>query len=120
MGRQLQQVLEDVREGWDHLMIWLQPKIKKALLVHWKTDEGFMYWRLTNRANRASARSSKYTGGSVTFMKTKVRLSKSLDRDPTLAKTFMYAHTLKENKTRFADQRSQDHYVSKHTYDFLV
>ncbi|RYQ94956.1 hypothetical protein Ahy_B08g089932 [Arachis hypogaea] len=44
---------------------------------HWETDDRFIYRRLTNRANRASARSSKYTSGSATFMKTKVRLSYS-------------------------------------------
>ncbi|RYR09752.1 hypothetical protein Ahy_B05g078157 [Arachis hypogaea] len=89
MGRQLQ----DVHERRDHLTSWLCWKIKKAL-----------HQRLTNRANRTSTRSSKYTGGSAIFMKTKVRLSKSLDRDATLAETFKYTHTLKENKERFADQ----------------
>ncbi|RYR28062.1 hypothetical protein Ahy_B01g052162 [Arachis hypogaea] len=92
MGRRLQQMLDD------------------ALFVHWETNEGFWHRCLTNRANRASARSSKYTGSSATFMKTKVRLLKSLDREATLAETFKYTHTLKENKETFADQRSQDHY----------
>ncbi|RYR43474.1 hypothetical protein Ahy_A08g039882 [Arachis hypogaea] len=45
----------------------------KALFVHWETDEGFRHRCLTNRAKRASTRSSKYTGGSVTFMKMKAR-----------------------------------------------
>ncbi|RYR01840.1 hypothetical protein Ahy_B06g080701 [Arachis hypogaea] len=94
MGRRLQQMLED------------------ALLVHWETGEGFRHRRLTNRANRTSTRSSKYTGGSATFMKIKARLLKSLDREVTLAETFKYTHTLKENKARFADQQSQDHYES--------
>ncbi|RYR27181.1 hypothetical protein Ahy_B02g061518 [Arachis hypogaea] len=65
---------------------------------------------LTKRANRVSTRSSKYTGDSATFMKTKARLSKSLDREATLAEKFKNTHTLKENKARFADQQSQDHY----------
>ncbi|RYR34069.1 hypothetical protein Ahy_A10g048786 [Arachis hypogaea] len=82
-------MLGDVREGRDHLTTWLQTEIEKALLVHWDTDEGFRHQRLTNRANRASARSSKY-------------MSKSLDREVTLAKTFKYTHALKENKARFA------------------
>ncbi|XP_057753011.1 uncharacterized protein LOC130970832 isoform X2 [Arachis stenosperma] len=43
-------------------------------------------------------------------MKTKVRLSKSLDREATLAETFKYTHTLKENKVRFVYQQSQNHY----------
>ncbi|RYR74154.1 hypothetical protein Ahy_A02g008780 isoform A [Arachis hypogaea] len=87
MGRQLQQMLED------------------------ETDEGFKHRLLTNRANRALARSFKYTGCLVTFMKTKVKLSKSLDRNATLAEIFKYTHTLKENIVRFADQRSMDHYM---------
>ncbi|RYQ99446.1 hypothetical protein Ahy_B07g087386 isoform A [Arachis hypogaea] len=113
MGRQLQQMLEDVRERHDYLTSWLHLEIKKALYVHWETDEGFRHRRLTNRANRVLARSSKYTGGSEIFMKTKARLSKSLDCDAILAETFNYTHTLKENKERFADQRSADHYQNR-------
>ncbi|RYR67434.1 hypothetical protein Ahy_A03g013785 [Arachis hypogaea] len=105
---------EDVRERRDHLTSWLCPKIKKVLYIHWETDKGFRHRRLTNRANMTSVRSSKYIGGSATFMKTKARLSKSLDRNAILAKTFKYTHTLKENKERFADQRSVDHYQPPH------
>ncbi|RYR50014.1 hypothetical protein Ahy_A07g036562 isoform A [Arachis hypogaea] len=54
-------VLEDVCERHDHLTIWLCLDIKKALYVYWETDEGFRHFRLTNRANNALARSSKYT-----------------------------------------------------------
>ncbi|RYR13753.1 hypothetical protein Ahy_B04g070582 [Arachis hypogaea] len=45
-------------------------------------------------------------------MKTKARLSKSLDCKATLAETFKYTHMLKENKVKFANQRCQDHYES--------
>ncbi|RYR68694.1 hypothetical protein Ahy_A03g015176 [Arachis hypogaea] len=79
----------------------------RRLCVHWETDKGFKHQRLKNKANRALARSSKYTGGSATFMKTKARLS--LNRNGTLAETFKYTHILKENKKRFADKQSQDH-----------
>ncbi|RYR50591.1 hypothetical protein Ahy_A07g037222 [Arachis hypogaea] len=61
-------------------------------------DEGFKHRCLTNRANKVSAKSSKYIGESATFMKTKVRLSKSLSRDTMMAETFKYTHTLNENK----------------------
>ncbi|RYR40016.1 hypothetical protein Ahy_A09g045674 [Arachis hypogaea] len=87
-------------------------QLKIGLMPTRETDEGFRHWRLTNKANRASSRSSKYTGSSATFMKTKDRLSKSLDREATLAETFKYTHTLKENKEIFADKLSQDHYES--------
>ncbi|RYQ83200.1 hypothetical protein Ahy_B10g101838 [Arachis hypogaea] len=78
-------MIEDVRERRDHLTNWLPPNIKKALYVHWETDDGFKRCRLTNKANKASPRSSKYTGGSATLMKTKVRLSKSFNRDAMMA-----------------------------------
>ncbi|RYR13028.1 hypothetical protein Ahy_B04g070243 isoform D [Arachis hypogaea] len=74
MAWQLQQMIEDVRERRNPLTVWLRRDIKKALYVNWETDEGFMHYRLTNKANRESSRSSKYTGGSATFMKTKARL----------------------------------------------
>ncbi|RYR77935.1 hypothetical protein Ahy_A01g002647 isoform A [Arachis hypogaea] len=63
----------------DHLTIWLHQDINKNLYVHWETDEEFKHFHLRNKANRTSVRSSKYTGGLATFMKTKDRLSKSLD-----------------------------------------
>ncbi|RYQ94226.1 hypothetical protein Ahy_B08g089103 [Arachis hypogaea] len=111
IGRRLQQMLDDVRQERDHRTQWLRPDIKKALFVHWETDEKFRHRCLTNRANRALARSSKCTSGSTIFMKTKARLLKLLDREATLAETFKYTHTLKENKEILADQQSQDHYV---------
>ncbi|RYR07898.1 hypothetical protein Ahy_B05g075391 [Arachis hypogaea] len=82
------------------------------MYIHWETDEGFRYQCLTNRANRTLAKLSKYTNSSVTIMKTKARLSKSLDHDATLAETFKYTHTSKESKERFANQRFVDHYES--------
>ncbi|RYR73692.1 hypothetical protein Ahy_A02g008161 isoform B [Arachis hypogaea] len=94
MDRQLPQMLEGVREHCDHLTIWLRPNTKKLLYVHWETDEGFKYHRLTNKANRASDRLLNYTGGSATFMKTKVRLSKLLNCEATMAETFKYTHKI--------------------------
>ncbi|RYR23506.1 hypothetical protein Ahy_B03g068717 [Arachis hypogaea] len=103
-------MLKDVHEHRDQLAIWLRPDIKKELYVHL---EGFKHCRLTNRANRASPRSSKYIGGSAIFMKTKARLYKSLDREVTMTEIFKYTHTLKKNKERFANQRVADHYPYK-------
>ncbi|RYR61499.1 hypothetical protein Ahy_A04g018674 [Arachis hypogaea] len=95
---------QDVHQGHDNLTIWLRPDHKKELDVRFSTNEGFKRRCLINRANRASSRSSKYISGSVTFMKMKSRLSKSLDREATLPKTFNYTHTLKANKESFADE----------------
>ncbi|RYR24320.1 hypothetical protein Ahy_B02g057818 [Arachis hypogaea] len=87
--------------------------IKKELEAYFGNDEGFKRRCLTNAANRVSPGSSKYTGGSVTFMKTKSILSKSLDRKATLTKTFKYTQTLKANKERFVDKRFAAHYITR-------
>ncbi|RYR33957.1 hypothetical protein Ahy_A10g048654 [Arachis hypogaea] len=116
MARKLQQMLDDVHEHCDHLTIWLHPDIKNVLYIHWKTDEGFKHRCLTNRASKASARSSKYIGGSATFIKIKTRLSMSLDHDATIAETFNYTHALKEKKERFDDQRATNHYIKVVTH----
>ncbi|QHO53717.1 uncharacterized protein DS421_2g50400 [Arachis hypogaea] len=63
IARRLQQMMQDICEGCDNLTIWLHPNIKKELDVRFSTDEGFKHCHLTSRTNRASLRSSKYTGG---------------------------------------------------------
>ncbi|XP_020964057.1 uncharacterized protein LOC110265440 [Arachis ipaensis] len=105
-------MMQDIRRGYDHLTIWLRPDIKKELDIHFSTDKVFKYRHLTNRTNWTLPRSSKYTDGLATFMKTKSRVSKSLEREATSAETFKYTHMLKANKERFADERSAAHYVS--------
>ncbi|RYR44070.1 hypothetical protein Ahy_A08g040442 [Arachis hypogaea] len=74
MARRLQRMM------CNHFIIWLHTNIKKTLYVHWETDEGFRYCRLTSIANRASASSLKYTGRSATFMKIKARLESYTQR----------------------------------------
>ncbi|RYR78321.1 hypothetical protein Ahy_A01g003085 [Arachis hypogaea] len=106
-------MMQDVHKGHNHIMIWLCPDLKKELDVHFSTDEGFKHCCLTNRTNRASPRSSKYTGGLATFMKTKSRLSKSLDREAILAENLKYTHTLKANKVRFINKKSASYYSYK-------
>ncbi|RYR24794.1 hypothetical protein Ahy_B02g058338 [Arachis hypogaea] len=109
-AKRLQQMMSNVRKGHDHLTLWICPSIKKELEAYFNNDEGFKHYHLMNVANRASPKSSKYTGESATLMKTKSRLSKSLDHEATLAETFKYTHTLKGNKQRFADERFAAHY----------
>ncbi|RYR41142.1 hypothetical protein Ahy_A08g037534 [Arachis hypogaea] len=75
-------------------MRWIRPSIKKKLEAHFRNDEGFKRHHLTNIINRALPRSSKYTSGSATFTKTKSGLSKSLDRETTLAKRPSNIHIL--------------------------
>ncbi|RYR09859.1 hypothetical protein Ahy_B05g078287 [Arachis hypogaea] len=78
-------MMEDVHEQRDQLTIWLRPDLKKGLYIHSKIDEGFKHRRLMNRANKASAKSSKYIGGSTTFMKTKAKLTKDDDDNSSTA-----------------------------------
>ncbi|QHN81737.1 uncharacterized protein DS421_20g689560 [Arachis hypogaea] len=105
--KRLQQMMSDVRWRRDHLTSWIRLAIKKELEAYFANDEGFKHCHLTSIANRASPRLSKYTNRLATF---KSRLSKSLDREVILAKTFKYTHTLKANKERFADERSATYY----------
>ncbi|RYR66442.1 hypothetical protein Ahy_A03g012425 [Arachis hypogaea] len=105
-AKQLRQMMSDVRKGSDHLSSWIRPALKKKLEAYFNNDERFKRRHLTNVANRTSPRSSKYTGGSATFMKTKCILFKSSDHEATLAETFKYTHTLKAKKERFADEQS--------------
>ncbi|QHN87192.1 uncharacterized protein DS421_16g552910 [Arachis hypogaea] len=112
-AKYFQQTMSDVRQGKDHLTSWICPNIKSELKAHFRDNEGFKYRRLMNIANKASPRSSRYTGGSTTFMKTKTRLSKSLDPEATLAETFKYIHTLKANKEKFTDEQLTADYQSR-------
>ncbi|MED6108171.1 hypothetical protein PIB30_020944 [Stylosanthes scabra] len=57
-----------------------------------ETDEKYKHIEDRNKANRASERCAKYTGGSATPMQTKAKMT----------------HTLNENKEKFADKRSTD------------
>ncbi|RYR57197.1 hypothetical protein Ahy_A05g022934 [Arachis hypogaea] len=100
-------MISDIRKGRDHLTSWIHPAIKKELEAYFRNDEGFKRRYLMNVANRVSVKSSKYTGGLATFMKTKSKLSKLLDREATLAEIFKYSHTLKANKERFVTKQSQ-------------
>ncbi|RYR79593.1 hypothetical protein Ahy_A01g004398 [Arachis hypogaea] len=110
-AKRLQQMMSNVCQWRNHLMTWIRPSIKTELEVHFRNDDGIKHCHLTNVANRTLPRSSKYTGGWVIFMKTKSRLSKSLDCEAILVETFKYTHTLKVNKGKFADERFGAHYI---------
>ncbi|MED6122881.1 hypothetical protein PIB30_044040 [Stylosanthes scabra] len=97
-----------IRSGQEQLTQWCRPELKKALYHFWETDEKYKHTKATNKANRASERCAKYTGESATPMKTKAKMTKSLDRLVSMAEVFKQTHTLKENKEKFADKRSTD------------
>ncbi|RYQ79279.1 hypothetical protein Ahy_Scaffold6g107988 [Arachis hypogaea] len=66
--------------GKDHLTSWICPNIKYDMEAHFRDNEGFKHRRLTNITNRTLPRSSRYTSGSATFMKTKRRLEEYQQR----------------------------------------
>ncbi|QHN93294.1 uncharacterized protein DS421_17g591430 [Arachis hypogaea] len=111
--KRLQQMMSDVHQGKDHLTSWIRPNIKRELVAYFRYNDVFKCHRLTNVTNRALPRSSRYTNESATFVKMKSRLSKSLDREATLAETFKYTHALKANKEIFDDERSAEEYTQR-------
>ncbi|RYR68809.1 hypothetical protein Ahy_A03g015275 isoform A [Arachis hypogaea] len=110
IAKSIQQMMSDVRQRRNHLTRWILTSIKKELEAHFRNNEGFKHHLLMNVANTALPRSSKYTGGLTTFIKTKSRLPNSFDREATLVETFNYTYILKANKERFANERSAAHY----------
>ncbi|MED6225747.1 hypothetical protein PIB30_096685 [Stylosanthes scabra] len=101
-------MMEDVRERKKHLTQWCRPELKKALYHYWETNEKYLHRQATNKRNRASEKCVIYTRGSATPMKTKAKMTKSLDRPVSMAEVFKQTHTLKANKEQFADKRSSD------------
>ncbi|MED6202363.1 hypothetical protein PIB30_104595 [Stylosanthes scabra] len=100
--------MEDVHDRKEHLTQWCRPELKKALYHYWETVEKYLHRQAMNKRNRASERCVIYTGGFVTPMQTKAKMTKSLARLVSMAEVFKQTHTLKANKEQFADKRSSD------------
>ncbi|MED6175164.1 hypothetical protein PIB30_075774 [Stylosanthes scabra] len=82
MGRILQQMLR-----------------KREVRNKFATDEGFERRSATNKVNWASAKGgSLHCGGSAAIPSTQERMSKELNREPTIAEVFKQTHTKKRNK----------------------
>ncbi|MED6129869.1 hypothetical protein PIB30_112323, partial [Stylosanthes scabra] len=61
-----------------------------------------------SKANRASTKGGcLHTGGSATLPKTRVRMTRSLDREPTDAEVFRQTHTRKRERT-IVEKRAED------------
>ncbi|MED6141529.1 hypothetical protein PIB30_104375 [Stylosanthes scabra] len=65
-SRRFSGMMEDVRKRREQLTQWCRPELKKALYHFWETDEKYKHIEAMNKANRASERCAKYTGGSAT------------------------------------------------------
>ncbi|RYR33725.1 hypothetical protein Ahy_A10g048339 [Arachis hypogaea] len=108
-SKRFSQVMSDIREGVDTTHKWLIPTYKKVLEMYWKTDEKWKNIRKKARENRASLLgSSVHCGGSIPLSSTIERIKKQLGRTPTHEEVFKETHTLKNDKSKWVDKRSQD------------
>ncbi|RYR57395.1 uncharacterized protein [Arachis hypogaea] len=102
-------MMSDIREGVDTTHEWLIPAYKKLLEKYWETDEKWKNIRKKARENRASLLGgSVHCGGSIPLSSTIERMKKQLDRTPTHEEVFKETHTLKSDKSKWVDKRSQD------------
>nr|XP_025616869.1 uncharacterized protein LOC112709187 [Arachis hypogaea] len=108
-SKRFSQMMSDIREGVDTTHEWLIPAYKKVLKKYWKMDEKWKNVRKKARENRASLLgSSVHCGGSIPLSSTIERMKKQLDRTPTCEEVFKETHTLKSDKSKWVDKRSQD------------
>ncbi|XP_016165171.2 uncharacterized protein LOC107607782 [Arachis ipaensis] len=102
-------MMSDIREGVDTTHEWLISTYKKVLERYWETDEKWKNIRKKARENRASLLGgSVYCGGSIPLSSTIERMKKQLGRTPTHEEVFKETHTLKSDKSKWVDKRSQD------------
>ncbi|MED6150528.1 hypothetical protein PIB30_073210, partial [Stylosanthes scabra] len=73
-SRRFSGMMEDVRKRREQLTQWCRLELKKVLYHFWETDEKYKHIEAMNKANRASERCAKYTGGSATLMQTKAKM----------------------------------------------
>ncbi|RYQ85062.1 hypothetical protein Ahy_B10g104561 isoform B [Arachis hypogaea] len=108
-SKRFSQMMSDIREGVDTTHEWLIPAYKKVLEKYWEMDEKWKNIRKKARENRASLLGgSVHCGGSIPLSSTIERMKKQLDRTPTHEEVFKETHTLKSDKSKWVDKRSQD------------
>ncbi|XP_025674007.3 uncharacterized protein [Arachis hypogaea] len=108
-SKRFSQMMSDIREGVDTTHEWLIPAYKKVLERYWETDEKWKNIRKKARENRASLLGgSVHCGGSIPLSSTIERMKKQLGRTPTHEEVFKETHTLKSDKSKWVDKRSQD------------
>ncbi|XP_025648648.1 uncharacterized protein [Arachis hypogaea] len=108
-SKRFSQMMSDIREGVDTTHEWLIPAYKKVLERYWETNEKWKNIRKKARENRASLLGgSVHCGGSIPLSSTIERMKKQLGRTPTHEEVFKETHTLKSDKSKWVDKRSQD------------
>ncbi|MED6218948.1 hypothetical protein PIB30_031288 [Stylosanthes scabra] len=99
-GRRYQQIMADLRDGELQRLKWMTETLRGQLLHRFATDEGFKKCQASSKKNRGSSKGGcLHTGGSVTIPKTRARMTRSLDREPTDAEVFRETHTRKRDRS---------------------
>ncbi|MED6223783.1 hypothetical protein PIB30_077477 [Stylosanthes scabra] len=107
-GRRYQQIMADLRNGELQRLKWMSETLRGQLLHRFATDEGFKKRQASSKKNRASSKGGcLHTGGSATIPKTRARMTRSLDREPTDAEVFRETHTRKRNRS-IVEKRADD------------
>ncbi|RYR29869.1 hypothetical protein Ahy_B01g054454 [Arachis hypogaea] len=85
---------------------YIPAPIWRQLLHYWATDPYFKNWSAANTVNRASnARSSMYTGGSISMGEHARRIEKTTGVKPSLEEVYTKCHTKKDKS--WIDERSE-------------
>ncbi|MED6206508.1 hypothetical protein PIB30_027450 [Stylosanthes scabra] len=109
-GRRYQQIMRDLRDEELQRLKWMSETLRGRLLHRFATDPGFKKRQASSKMNWASSKGGcLHTGGSATIPKTRARMTRSLDREPTDAEVFRETHTRKRDRS----------IVEKHADDLL-
>ncbi|MED6170106.1 hypothetical protein PIB30_027706 [Stylosanthes scabra] len=107
-GRRYQQIMADLRDRELRRLKWMSDTLRGQLLHRFATDEGFKKRQASSKKNRASSKGGcLHTGRSATISKTRARMTRSLDREPTDAKVFRETHTRKRDRS-IVEKRADD------------
>ncbi|MED6124072.1 hypothetical protein PIB30_055631, partial [Stylosanthes scabra] len=108
VGRCYQQIMRDLCDCELQRLKWLSETLRLWLLHKFATDSGFLKRSGVNKVNRASPKGGcLHTGGSATIPKTRARMTRSLDRQPTDAEVFRETHTRKRDRS-IVEKRADD------------
>ncbi|MED6172358.1 hypothetical protein PIB30_049378 [Stylosanthes scabra] len=92
--------MRDLRDEELQRLKWMSEMLRGRLLHRFATDEGFKKRQASSKVNRASSKGGcLHTGGSATIPKTRARMTRSLDREPTDAEVFRETHTRKRDRS---------------------
>ncbi|MED6172330.1 hypothetical protein PIB30_049119 [Stylosanthes scabra] len=100
--------MRDLCDGELQRLKWMSETLRGRLLHRFATDEDFKKPQASSKVNRASSKGGcLHTGGSTTIPKTRARMTRSLDCEPTDAEVFKETHTRKRDRS-IVEKRADD------------